>query len=165
VSGFSFPEALSAANRKVKRMSCRFLYARAVERASKKRFTLAMSDLNKIYELLSPSGPTAIVPLVANMLMSLVALRLGDYSLSLRAAIVGAQQLRSEALSSRRYRAAERVHLMKYARIVADRAAYLGGLKVPKDEFTWETAASMGEWRVRMHIRTTFPVTEEHPNP
>jgi hypothetical protein len=141
------------------------LYARAVERASKKRFTLAMNDLNRIYEVMSPDGPTAAVPVVANMLMSLVALRLGDYSLSLHATVVGARQLRSETVGLRRLRSAERVHLIRYARIVADRAAYLGGLEVPKDEFTWENPAPAVAGPVRMYIRTTFPVPEGHPDP
>ena len=159
-------EAFKSAREKAKRIYPAILYARAVNRASAKKFALAMSDLNRIYAVMSPGGPTALVPVVANILTSLVALRLGDYTLSLRAAAVGAQQLRSgNSPDARRYNSAERLHLMGYSRIVAGRAAYLGGLKFPEDEFNIESPIRAGDQEVSSLIRTTFPIAAEHTDP
>jgi len=131
---------------------------RAQERVSRKEYDLAMADVSRCYKIVGKDYGSDKAPVHLNILAALTALRTGAYDLSIGVSTVAIVQLRE---GRGRFSRAERAHLDRYARVVAERAAYLGGSAVP-----WDTSATMREpipGRVGRYVRTSFPLAERAP--
>ena len=142
----------------LRRMKAALFMTRAQQRAARKEYDLAMADVRRCYKLVGKDYGSDKAPVHLNILAALIALRTGAYDLCIGSSTVAIVQLRE---GRGRYSRAERAHLDRYARIVAERAAYLGGSAVP-----WVTSATSREQipgRVSHYVRTSFPLSEHAP--
>jgi hypothetical protein len=137
----------------LRRFKVALLMTRAQQRAARQEYDLAMADVRRCYSIIGEEYGSERAPVQLNVLAALTALRTGAYDLSVGCSIVAIVQLRE---GRGHYNRAERAHLDRYARIVAERAVYLGGPTVPWDESATSREPIPG--RVSWHIRNTYPL-------
>ena len=127
--------------------------ARAVNRTSRNEYGSAMADIRRCYRLIGEDYASDRAPIHLNVLAALVALRTAAYALAIGSSTVVVVQLRE---GRGNYNSAERAHLDRYARMVAERAAYLSGSSVP-----WAPSAENRrpiEGKIRGAILNAFPL-------
>jgi hypothetical protein len=137
----------------LRKIKAALLMTRAQERLARQQYDLAMADVRRCYTIVGKDYGSAKAPVHLNILAALTALRTGAYDLSIGVSAVAIAQLRE---GSGRFTRAERAHLDRYARVVAERAAYLGGSAVPWDTSTTIREPTVG--RVGLYVRTSFPL-------
>jgi hypothetical protein len=137
----------------LRRAKMALLMTRAQSRLGRQEYDLAMDDVRRIYEVLGEFPGSENAPAHLNILASLAALRTAAYKLSVECAATAIVQLRG---GRGRWSRPERAHLDRYACIVGQRAAYLGGLAFP-----WELAGAKDEaisGKVSSYVRHAFPL-------
>ena len=119
-----------------------------------------MAELQKVYALCGGDPPSDAVPPKANVYLSLLALRLSDYNLSVQAARVAAEQLRARACG---YRPDEVSHILRYCAQIAQRAAHLGAIPLTSSEPWLEPTKASGSVPIRNNIWEDFPLSDNLP--
>lgn len=138
----------------VRAISCAFHMARAEAHASRAEYGLAMQHVRSCYALCHAAAvPSSEVPITVNLLTAFLALRLGQNE----TAVMCSSHVVAELRAGRgKLTPAERAHLDRYARMVGNRAAYLGASAPP-----WSSDSATGplpEGKVRQAIKAAFPL-------
>ena len=137
----------------LRKLKAALLLTRAQHRASRKEYDSAMADVRRCYTIIGKDYGSEKAPISLNVFAALTALRTGAYELCIGASTVAIVQLRE---GRGRYNSAERAHLDRYARVVAERAAFLGEATLPWDPSLTQRGPVAG--RVSHYVRITFPL-------
>jgi hypothetical protein len=148
---------LSPIKRFFKALQFALLWDKAVQRACRKEYSLALVSLRKIYAVWDTDGPSDRVPCDVNVLCGNVASKVDDYDLSLAATSTAVRQLSQPIRHFSRY---DRDYLRYYCKIILSYWTVRGKIfDLPPD--LWPIGVDLNSLqvdRVRPDILRNFPV-------